>query len=67
MKPITTKRQKCMMESEIRRPIAKDVGDARSPATSPMRMPFSYDEKCPPALDFMHRLHDTIEMLILQG
>lgn len=56
-----------MMESEIRRPIAKDVGDARSPATSPMRMPFSYDEKCPPALDFMHRLHDTIEMLILQG
>lgn len=33
----------------------------------PMKMPFGYDEECPLALDFKHRLHDTIEMLILQG
>ena len=26
-----------------------------------------YDEECPLALDFKRRLHDTIEMLILQG
>ena len=55
------------MESEIRRPIAKDARRCAFTGYRPMKMPFGYDEKCQLALDFKHRLHDTIEMLILQG
>ena len=33
----------------------------------PTKMPFGYDENCPLALDFKKRLHETIEILILQG
>ena len=55
------------MESEIRRPIAKDARRCAFTGYRPMKMPFGYDEECPLALDFKHRLHDTIEMLILQG
>lgn len=55
------------MESEIRRPIAKDARRCAFTGYRPMKMPFGYDEECQLALDFKHRLHDTIEMLILQG
>ena len=55
------------MESEIRRPIAKGARRCAFTGYRPMKMPFGYDEECPLALDFKHRLHDTIEMLILQG
>lgn len=55
------------MESELRRPIAKDARRCAFTGYRPMKMPFGYDEDCPLALDFKHRLHDTIEMLILQG
>lgn len=55
------------MESEIRRPIAKGARRCAFTGYRPMKMPFGYDEECQQALDFKHRLHDTIEMLILQG
>lgn len=55
------------MGSEIRRPIAKDTRRCAFSDYRPMKMPFGYHEECPLALDFKHRLHDTIEMLILQG
>ena len=55
------------MESEIRRPIAKGARRCAFTGYRPMKMPFGYDEECQLALDFKHRLHDTIEMLILQG
>lgn len=55
------------MESEIRRPIAKGARRCAFTGYRPMKMPFGYDEECPLTLDFKHRLHDTIEMLILQG
>ena len=55
------------MQSEIRRPIAKDVRRCAFTGYRPMKMPFGYDEECPLALDFKKRLHETIEILILQG
>ena len=55
------------MQSEIRRPIAKDTRRCAFTGYRPMKIPFGYDEDCPLALDFKKRLHETIEILILQG
>ena len=46
---------------------SKDARRCAFTGYRPMKMPFGYDEECPLALDFKRRLHDTIEMLILQG
>lgn len=55
------------MESVIRRPIATTGRRCAFTGYRPLKMPFGYDEDCPLALDFKRRLHDTIEVLILQG
>ena len=55
------------MENTIRRPIAQGARRCAFTGYRPMKMPFGYDESCAQAQDFKKRLHDTIEILILQG
>lgn len=54
------------MERQIRGPIRKDTRWYAFTSYRLMKMLFDYDKGCFLALDTKHRLHDTVEMFILQ-